>query len=441
MSDGFDLVIGLGVSGQSCLRYLVAQGESVRAMDSRAELPGLDQLRQSFPDVAIHVGGFREDWIEDSRRLIISPGVAVSTPEVARASAAGKEVIGDVELFARAASLPVAAVTGSNAKSTVTAMLAEVARQCGRQPLAGGNLGTPALDLLGAPGDLYVLELSSFQLETTWSLDAQVSVILNISEDHMDRYANFYDYIAAKQRIYDGSEVVVWNRDDELTRPQRPPAREITFGLHAEADYHLDAARGMLMCRGEDLLPVSQLTLKGIHNALNVLAVLAMSEALGLDRASAVTAAAGFAGLPHRCQLVAEDRGISWFNDSKGTNVGATLAALAGIGPAIAGKIVLIAGGQGKGQDFELLGESAQRYARAAVLIGEDAKRLAKAIEPVECHFAQDMADAVRRASLLAEPGDAVLLSPACASMDMFRNYSDRGDTFVECVKEVARGA
>ena len=440
MSDGFDLVIGLGVSGQSCLRYLVAQGEPVRAMDSRAQPSGLNEIREAFPEVPLHTGGFREDWIEGARRLIVSPGVPVTTTEIARASAAGKEVIGDVELFARAASLPVAAVTGSNAKSTVTAMFEAVARPCGRAPLAGGNLGTPALDLLGHAGDLYVLELSSFQLETTWSLDAQTAVILNLSEDHMDRYSSMVDYIAAKQRIYDGCEVAIWNRDDEATRPQRPVAAEISFGLHADADYHLDAARGMLMCRGHDLLPVSSLTLRGNHNALNVLAVMAMAEAMQLDQQAALEAAASFAGLPHRCQLVLEHRNISWFNDSKGTNVGATVAALAGIGPSIAGKIILIAGGQGKSQDFGLLRDSAQRYVRAAVLIGEDARAVAQGIAPVACHFAQDMGDAVRRASLLAEPGDAVLLSPACASLDMFRNYSERGDTFVRCVEEVSRG-
>lgn len=441
MSDGFDLVIGLGVTGQSCLRYLVSQGESVRAMDSRAQLPAVDQLRQSFPQVELHLGGFRSDWIAEARRLVVSPGVAVSTPEIARAAAEGKEVVGDIELFARAASLPVAAVTGSNAKSTVTAMLAEAAAACGRKPLAGGNLGTPALDLLSEDGDTYVIELSSFQLETTWSLDAQVATILNVSEDHMDRYASVADYVAAKQRIYDGCEVAVWNRDDEATRPQRPVASEITFGLHADADYHLDAARGMLMCRGQDLLPVSGLTLRGNHNALNALAVLAMIEALGLDGDKALPAVASFAGLPHRCALVREHRGISWINDSKGTNVGATLAALAGIGPAIAGKVILIAGGQGKGQDFSALQEPAQRYVRAAVLIGVDGRRVADGLGEVPCHFASDMADAVRRASLLAEPGDAVLLSPACASLDMYPNYGARGDAFVDSVEEVARGA
>jgi UDP-N-acetylmuramoylalanine--D-glutamate ligase len=440
VSASFDLVIGLGITGQSCLRYLLAQGEPVRALDTRAEPPGLDAIRQQAAGVPVHLGGLREDWLNEARRLIVSPGVAVSTPEIARQAAAGKEVIGDIELFARAASEPVAAITGSNAKSTVTALLGEVARAAGHRALAGGNLGTPALDLLGQGAEMYVLELSSFQLETTFSLGAQVACILNISQDHMDRYAGFGDYIAAKQRIFDGCEVAVWNRDDEATRPQTPVPAQMTFGVHADSDYRLDVQRGVLMRRGEDLLSVSSLKLRGNHNALNVLAVLAMAEALGLDRVACLRAVQEFPGLPHRCVLVAEHRGVQWFNDSKGTNVGATLAALAGIGPAIPGKVVLIAGGQGKGQDFSPLAQPAADHVRAAVLIGEDARQLAAALAPVGCHFAADMADAVRRASLLAEAGDAVLLSPACASFDMFRGYADRGDTFVRHVMEVVHG-
>ena len=440
MSAAFDLVIGLGITGQSCLRYLLGQEEPVRALDTRAEPPGIAAVREQAAGVMIHTGGLREDWLNEARRLIVSPGIAVSTPEIARQAAAGKEVIGDIELFARAASEPVAAITGSNAKSTVTALLGEVARKAGRRALAGGNLGTPALDLLGQGAELYVLELSSFQLETTFSLGAQVACILNVSQDHMDRYAGFGDYIAAKQRIYDGCEVAVWNRDDEATRPQGPVPAQMTFGIHADSDYRLDVQRGMLMRRGEDLLAVQSLKLRGNHNALNVLAVLAMAEALGLERDACLRAVQEFAGLPHRCVLVAESRGVQWFNDSKGTNVGATLAALAGIGPAIPGKIILIAGGQGKGQDFSPLALPAADHVRAAVLIGEDARLLASGLGNVDCHFAADMADAVRRASLLAEPGDAVLLSPACASFDMFRGYADRGDTFVRHVTEVLHG-
>lgn len=441
MSDAFDLVIGLGISGQSCLRYLLAQQEPVRALDTRAQPPGIVEVKQAFVDVPMHLGSWNENWLAEARRLIVSPGIAVSTSEIARQSAAGKEVIGDIELFARAASVPVAAITGSNAKSTVTTLLGEVAVACGKRALAGGNLGTPALDLLGQNAELYVLELSSFQLETTWSLGAQVAAILNISEDHLDRYPSLVEYIAAKQRIYDGCDVAVWNHDDENTRPQRPVARAISFGMHPQADYRLDAVRGMLMAHGVDLCPASALSMRGNHNALNVLAVLAMAEALELDQQVALEAVQRFSGLPHRCNLVAEHRGVQWFNDSKGTNVGATLAALAGIGPAIDGRVILIAGGQGKGQDFSPLAAPAAQYLRAAILIGEDADKVAQGLGDVSCHFAADMNDAVRRASLLAESGDAVLLSPACASFDMFKGYADRGDAFVRAVREVSHAA
>lgn len=434
-NDAFDLVIGLGITGQSCVRYLAERGMPVRALDTRAQPPGLEAWRARFADVPLHLGGWRDDWLRDARRLIVSPGIAVSTPEIARQVASGKEVIGDIELFARTASVPVAAITGSNAKSTVTTLLGEMALAAGRASLIGGNLGTPALDLLEADAQLYVLELSSFQLETTYSLDAQAAVILNVSEDHMDRYRSLADYIAAKQRIYDGCEVAVWNRDDDVTRPQRQVPREITFGQHAQADYRLDSARQVLQCRGEDLLPTSQLAMRGHHNVLNVLAALAMAEALGLPREQALAAAARFPGLPHRCQLVAERHGVQWFNDSKGTNVGATLAALAGTGPAIDGKIILIAGGQGKGQDFAPLAAPAQQHVRAALLLGQDAERLASALTRVPCERVSDMQMAVQRAAALAQPGDAVLLSPACASFDMFSGYVARGDEFMRQVK------
>ena len=436
-SEAFDLVIGLGITGQSCVRYLAAQGMPVRALDTRAQPPGLADWQKRFPDVPVHAGGFREDWLDAARRLIVSPGIAVATPEIARQVASGKEVIGDIELFARAANVPVAAITGSNAKSTVTTLLGEMAIAAGRQALSGGNLGTPALELLDAGAQLYVLELSSFQLETTYSLDAQVATILNISEDHMDRYRSLADYLAAKQRIYDGCEVAVWNRDDENTRPQRQVPREITFGTHAQADYRLDTGRQQLLCRGEDLLPAASLTVRGHHNVLNVLAALAMAEALGLPREQALAAAARFPGLPHRCQLVAEHAGVQWFNDSKGTNVGATLAALAGIGPAIDGQVVLIAGGQGKGQDFSPLAGPARQYVRAAVLFGEDAQLIADSLEPVPCERVNDLATAVQRAAVIAHDGDAVLLSPACASFDMFSGYVARGDAFMREVRSL----
>ncbi len=435
--EDFDLVIGLGITGKSCVRYLAAQGMPLRALDTRARPPGIEEFREQYPDVALHTGGWREDWLEQARRLVVSPGVAVSTPEIARQMAAGKEVIGDVELFARAVRAPVVAITGSNAKSTVTTLLGEALHAAGVRALTGGNLGTPALDLLEADARLYVMELSSFQLETTWSLDASVATVLNVSQDHLDRYQSVADYIAAKQRIYDDCQTAVWNRDQEATRPQHPVSREITFGMHEQSDYRLDVATGNLYARGEFLLHSAELALPGHHNALNVLAVLALAEALELPRATVLEVACRFSGLPHRCQRVAERDGVQWFNDSKGTNLGATLAALSGIGDVIEGKVVLIAGGQAKDQDFGALAQAARGQVRAAVLIGEDAERIAAVLEVVPVFIEEDMAAAVRRADDVAEPGDAVLLSPACASFDMYSGYVARGEDFIRQVREV----
>lgn len=437
MKDGFDLIVGLGVSGRSVMRYLTDQGMPVRALDSRAEPAGLDDLRAAYPSVKIHTGSFRKSWLDHARRIIVSPGIAVSTPEIAAQVVAGKEVIGDVELFARAASEPVVAITGSNAKSTVTTLLGQVARACDMQPGIGGNLGVPALDLLNDAAQLYALELSSFQLETTYSLNADVAVVLNVSQDHLDRYASFADYLAAKQRVYDGCQLAVWNRDDLATRPTGRVSRQITFGAHPEADYRLDREQGQLTCRGEPLLALDELALTGHHNAMNILAVLAISDALSFDRDTALTTVKAFTGLPHRCQLVAERHAVRWFNDSKATNVGATLAALTGIGESIDGKVILVAGGQGKGQDFSPLAEPARQYLRAAIVMGEDREVLAQGLSAAPCEWVSDMASAVQRAHDLAQPGDAVLLSPACASFDMYRSFSERGDDFTARAREV----
>lgn len=435
--DGFDLVIGLGVSGRSVIRYLTDQGMPVRALDTRAEPAGLEALRAEFPNVKIHTGGFKAGWMNNARRLIVSPGVAVATPAIAEQVVAGKEVIGDVELFARAASEPLVAITGSNAKSTVTTLLGQVADACGMNPGIGGNLGVPALELLDDQARLYALELSSFQLETTYSLSAEVATILNVSQDHLDRYASFADYVAAKQRIYDGCQVAVWNRDDLATRPPAGVPRQISFGAHPEADYRLDTENGRLLCRGEQLLALSELALTGHHNAMNILSVLAISDALSLNRDKALATVKAFTGLPHRCQQVAEAGGVRWFNDSKATNVGATLAALTGIGESIDGKVILIAGGQGKGQDFSPLAEPARQYLRAGLLMGEDRSTLAQGMSAAPCELVADMEVAVSRAHALAQPGDAVLLSPACASFDMYSGFVARGDDFSARAREV----
>ena len=435
--EEFDLVIGLGITGRSCVRYLATQGMPLRALDTRARPPGVEELREQFPDLPVHLGGWREDWLAGARRLILSPGIAVSTPEIAAQSAAGKEIIGDIELFARAVNVPVVAITGSNAKSTVTTLLGEALHAAGVRALVGGNLGTPALDLLDAQARLYVLELSSFQLETTWSLHAAVATVLNISQDHLDRYHGLAEYIAAKQRAYEGCEVAVWNRDQEATRPQHPVEREITFGTHPASDYRLETESGRLLAYGTPLMDVGELALPGHHNAINVLAVLALAEALHVPADAVLEAARGFSGLPHRCQLVAEHEGVRWINDSKGTNLGATLAALAGIAASVPGRVVLIAGGQAKDQDFAPLADAAREHVRAVVLIGEDAERMGALLGEVDVRYETDMAAAVRCAASLAQPGDAVLLSPACASFDMYSGYVARGDDYVRQVREV----
>jgi len=433
----YDLVIGLGITGQSCVRYLRTQNMPVRVLDTRTNPPGLAALKADAPEVPVHVGGWKQEWLNGARRLIVSPGVAVAQQPIAEQMAMGKEVIGDVELFARAATGAVAAITGSNAKSTVTALLGAMAEEAGRSTEVGGNFGVPALDMLDAGADLYVLELSSFQLETTYSLGAQVAAFLNVSQDHLDRYRSLADYIAAKQRVFDGCQVAVWNRDDTVTRPQGRVANEITFGVHPSADYRLDVHSGYLFRKQLRLVHSGELSVKGHHNVLNVLAALAMAEALELPLHSALLAAVKFKGLEHRCQLVRDSDGISWFNDSKGTNVGATLAALDGIGGAIRGKLVLIAGGQGKEQDFSPLAQPIAEQVRHTILLGADKEKLAAVLPDGSYEFVQNMAEAVQRAREVAQPGDAVLLSPACASLDMFVSYQARGEAFVEALEEV----
>ncbi len=438
MSGVFDLVIGLGITGESCVRYLrEQQSVPVRVLDTRSNPPGLANLKTEAPEVPVHVGGWQNNWLAQARRLIVSPGVALANPEIAKQIAAGKDVIGDVELFARAVTAPVAAITGSNAKSTVTALLGDMARAAGRTAEVGGNFGVPALELLQQRADLYVLELSSFQLETTYSLGAQVAAFLNVSQDHLDRYRSLADYIAAKQRIFDGCEVAVWNRDDEATRPHGAVNTQITFGTHIKADYRWDQRSACLYRRDQKLLCADSLAVKGHHNVLNVLAALAMAEALDLPLFTSLQAAVEFRGLEHRCQLIAEHNEIFWINDSKGTNVGATVAALEGIGSAIKGKIVLIAGGQGKGQDFSHLVEPIAKYVSHAFLLGEDKHKIAELLPAASFTLVTSIEEAVQRAHELAQAGDAVLLSPASASLDMFASYQERGNSFVNAVQEV----
>jgi UDP-N-acetylmuramoylalanine--D-glutamate ligase len=433
------LVLGLGRTGLSCARYLRRKGLAVRVADTRSDPPGAAALREQVPDAELRAGAFESRLLDGVAQVLISPGLSLREPIAAEAAQRGLPVVGDIELFAREASAPVAAITGTNGKSTVTALLAEVANAAGRVTVAGGNLGEPALDLLERPvPQLYALELSSFQLETTHSLATATATVLNVTPDHLDRYDSLEEYAAAKARIFDGCETAVVNADDARVRSMpREGQRVITFSLlDAAADYYLARApEPTLTCRGEPLLPVSGLRLQGEHNAANALAVLAMADALVLPRAPVLAALAEFGGLPHRAQWVAELEGVRFVNDSKGTNVGATIAAVAGL----PGPLVLIAGGDGKNQDFGDLRPAFAGKVRHAVLIGRDAPRLAEALEGVcTTEFAADMRSAVAAARAAARPGDTVLLSPACASLDMFRDYTHRGDEFATAVRSLA---
>ncbi|NJD32030.1 MAG: UDP-N-acetylmuramoyl-L-alanine--D-glutamate ligase [Gammaproteobacteria bacterium] len=433
------LVLGLGRTGLSSARYLDRKGLKVRVADTRSQPPGIAALREQLPQAEVRTGAFETGLLDGVAQVVISPGLSLREPIAAEAMSRGLPVVGDIELFAREARAPVAAITGTNGKSTVTALLAELANAARCSAVAGANLGEPALDLLERPvPDLYVLELSSFQLETTHSLETATATVLNVTPDHMDRYDSLADYAAAKARIYDRCEVAVVNADDPVVREMpRAGQRVISFSLDdAGADYSL--ARSpvpTLACRGEPLLPVAGMRLQGLHNVANALAALAMCEALELPRSPVLEALCNFGGLPHRAQWVADVAGVRYVNDSKGTNVGATIAAVSGM----AGPLVLIAGGDGKGQDFAPLREVFRGKVRHVVLIGRDGPALAAALDGVcSTEFAGDMRAAVRAARAVATEGDTVLLSPACASLDMFRDYAQRGDEFAAAVRSLA---
>ena len=435
------VIVGLGRSGLSCARHLRARGIDFAVTDNRAAPPEADALERLAPDAPTRFGAFDLALLDDASQIVVSPGLSVREPFIAAAAARGLPIVGDVELFAREAQAPIAAITGTNGKSTVTTLVTQMAQACARRTLAGGNLGRPALDLLEEPlPDLYVLELSSFQLETTSSLRARVASVLNVTADHMDRYSSLTEYAAAKGRILAHCDTAVINLDDPLVRGMpHGNARVVGVSLagDASADYYVSTSKEEveLMRQGERLVAMSELKIAGLHNALNALAALAMCEALELELERCIEALLGFEGLPHRSQWIADIAGVRFVDDSKGTNVGATAAAIAGM----PGSLVLIAGGQGKGQDFAPLAAAMRGKVRHVVLIGQDAQRLAAALEStVTTELAADMGDAVVRAASAAKPGETVLLSPACASLDMFRDYAHRGEEFAHAVRRSA---
>ncbi|MBU0501486.1 MAG: UDP-N-acetylmuramoyl-L-alanine--D-glutamate ligase [Gammaproteobacteria bacterium] len=437
------LVVGLGKTGLSCARFLLKQGFEVAVIDSRERPPGLEAVREELPGLPLFLGHFNHPAVHSADSLVVSPGVPLTEPVVAEAIRQGKPVMGDIELFARYADAPVAAITGSNGKSTVTTLLGEILREEGIKAGIGGNLGEPALELLGKGAELYVLELSSFQLDTTASLMPCVATVLNISPDHMDRYADLDAYIASKARIYRGAENRVFNGDDAAVMAMaelREEDRAFTLGEPSGNQYGLKKQDGRLwLCRGEEpFLAASELLIPGRHNMANALAAIAMADLMGVSDPSKLSVLRQFRGLPHRTQLVAEHQGVRWYNDSKGTNVGATAAALDGLGNGEGGgKVVLIAGGDCKGAEFRDLAPVAQRTVRTLVLIGRDAPMIEAALRHrVPMVKAKDMTEAVALSASHARPGDSVLLSPACASFDMFNNYMHRGDVFAKAVRD-----
>ena len=443
------LVLGLGHTGLSAIRWLEKQGAAVRAADTRQAPPGLGTVQSRHPRVPLALGAFGPALLEGVEAIVASPGLALRDPFLRQALERGIEVVGDIELFARAirgSPARVIAVTGTNGKSTVTALACEMARAAGLRAQAVGNIGEPVLDALGAPGagetEAWVVELSSYQLETTSSLRCDAATVLNVTQDHLDRYDSMADYAAAKQRIFMDCRARVLNRDDALSMAMAgaPGAQEtLSFGLGepvSRCEWGLDAAREHLRRGPVELMRVDEVGIPGLHNAANALAAHALCSAIGLDSEALTRAIREFNGLPHRVQLVAEAGGVRFYDDSKGTNVGASVAALEGFTV----PVVLVAAGDGKGQDFAPLAPAVKAHARAVVLIGRDAEALAAALAgtgvPIE--RAKTMEEAVSTAHRLAKPGDAVLLSPACASLDMFRNYGHRGEVFAAAARSLA---
>jgi len=444
------LVLGLGDTGLSAVRWLARKGARVRAADTRAAPPALGALERDLPQVPVALGEFTPALLAGVDAIVASPGLALRDPFLREAAGRGIDVLGDVEVFAREmASLRerprLIGVTGTNGKSTVTALAAAMGSAAGLRSRAIGNIGVPVLDALadaardGMP-QLFAIELSSYQLETTSSLPLDAAAMLNLSQDHLDRYDSLEDYARAKERIFAHCRTRVVNRDDAYSRAMAGGASSWSFGLDAPRDttqWGLDRTHDVMRHGAEAIVPVTEMAMPGLHNVANGLAAHALGTAVDLSKDAMARALREFRGLPHRVQLVAEARGVRFYDDSKGTNVGASVAALEGFDV----PVVLIAGGDGKQQDFAPLAPAVKAHARAVVLIGRDGSTIGAALRStgITLRSAKTMDDAVAAAYELAREGDAVLLSPACASFDMFRNYGHRGDVFAAAARALAQ--
>ncbi|QPB42161.1 UDP-N-acetylmuramoyl-L-alanine--D-glutamate ligase [Rodentibacter haemolyticus] len=424
-------IIGLGKTGLSCVDYLQSQGAMLRVIDTRKNPSGADKLPKNIP---LHTGNLNQQWLLESDIIVISPGLAVKTPEIQTALSAGVEVIGDIELFCRAATKPIVAITGSNGKSTVTTLVYEMAKAAGIKTGIGGNIGIPALSLLNEDDDFYVLELSSFQLETTYSLKAAAATVLNVTEDHMDRYADLEAYRQAKLRIYHNAEIAVVNNEDKFTfgEGENQAEQVLSFAEH-NAGYWLktENSKQYLMAKDELILPCDEVALVGRHNYMNIFAATALAQAIGVNLEAIRQVLCRFKGLDHRFQLAHQANGVRWINDSKATNVGSTVAALAGL--YVEGKLHLLLGGDGKGADFSELAKLINQPHIICYCFGRDGAQLAEL--STQSHLFETLEQAVAFLRPTLKSGDMVLLSPACASLDQFTSFEKRGEEFTRLAK------
>lgn len=430
------LIVGLGATGLSVANFLTSMEIKFAVVDSREKPPLVQEFSEQFPYIGVFTGGFDHAAFEVATHLVVSPGVDIKEPSIQVALKQGKALVSDIDLFAAVNDKPIVGITGSNGKSTVTTLLGRMAEAAGINVAVGGNLGMPALDLLDQQADLYVLELSSFQLERTHLLQATAATVLNVTEDHLDRHQNMDVYAHEKQRVFRGQGVMVLNADDAIVMDMRESGRNmISFSVtDNQADYWLDQQAGKLMHRNEEIISSDFVPLEGVHNLSNVLATMALGEAIGIEKQAMIDALESFKGLDHRMQKVAEKNGVIWINDSKSTNAGACIAALKGYFH----NVILIAGGDAKGADLSELRPAIQQACKQVITMGKDAGEVAAVVsETVPLEHAENIQQAVRLAASCAKEGDIVLLSPACASLDQFKNYVERGNRFTEVVMGV----
>ncbi len=440
------VVLGLGQTGISMLRFLQAHGiKPIAIMDTRKQIANYDEICAEFPDIPIILGALDQNWLNKAQVILISPGVDPRLPELVALRDKHIPIVGDVELFAQVAKAPIIAVTGTNGKSTVVTLVGELIAEAGHRVMVAGNIGLPVLECLAEPEpDYYVLELSSFQLEATDNLHVLSAVVLNVTDDHMDRYDQFDDYVAAKQRIYRHCEHPVINYDEPrswrgvsyLKEPMIAYSMKQSSGVECYLDVH--GGQTWLAYNKQSLVSLDMLAMQAKHQVQNALAAIALTRFVaGVDKACIANVLSSFTGLSHRCQLVAKSDEVMWYNDSKATNVAAAVAALNSLGDTHPKGVIWIAGGQGKGADFSPLIDPVSKHVKVALLIGEDRQQIASQIESyTEVKLVETMAEAIDQAYQLVDSGEVVLLSPACASFDMYSGFSQRGDSFCDEVRK-----